>query len=375
MAAERPYRLLISGGGTGGHVFPAIAIASEFRSRFPDAEILFVGALGKMEMTRVPAAGFRIIGLWISGLQRSLSLSNLLFPVKLLVSYLRAIGIVRSFRPHVVVGTGGYASGPVMLAALRAKLPALIQEQNSFAGLTNKRLASGVHSVCVAFEGMERYFPADRIRITGNPVRQDIRRGSIAAAEARRGAGLDAERLTLLVLGGSLGARTINETVLAGLSRLVEAGIQIWWQTGRFYFDDVKRRLNASSSRHVRLVPFIDDMNAAYHAADLVVSRAGALSIAELAVAGKPAILVPSPNVAEDHQTRNAEALLKQDAAVLIGDAQAGSQLVAAVIALAADVERRNSLSLNISALARPDATSEIVDEVVRLLNQNRKAL
>lgn len=371
MQSTAPYRLLISGGGTGGHIFPAIAIATEFRSRFPDAEILFVGASGKMEMTRVPQAGFRIIGLWISGIQRSQIWSNLLFPLKLAVSYLRALSIVRSFRPQVVVGTGGYASGPVMLAAVRRKIPALIQEQNSFAGLTNKKLGSGVRSVCVAFEGMEKYFPAGKIRITGNPVRQDIRHGSMDPIAAKRGAGLDQDRMTLLVLGGSLGARTINETILAGLTSMVDAGLQIWWQTGRFYFDDMQRRMDAALLPYVKMVPFIDDMNQAYHAADLVVSRAGALSIAELAVAGKPVILVPSPNVAEDHQTRNAEALVARGAAVLIRDTDAAAALVPAVLNLAFDTPRRKILADSISGMARPDATSEIVDEIVRLLNPN----
>ena len=374
MTAKAPYRLLISGGGTGGHVYPAIAIASEFRSRFPDAEVLFVGAQGKMEMTRVPQAGFRIIGLWISGLQRSLLLSNLLFPVKLLVSYIRARSIVRQFRPDVVVGTGGYASGPVMLVAVRQRIPTLIQEQNSFAGLTNRKLGSKVNTVCVAYPGMEKYFPAEKIRVTGNPVRSDIRTSAITAADGRTAFGLNSQGFTLLVLGGSLGARTINEAMVAGADRLIAAGVQILWQTGRVYFEEIQLRMTGKTGSHLTVVPFIEDMKAAYAAADLVVSRAGALSIAELASAAKPVVLIPSPNVADDHQTKNALSLVSVDAALMITDASAREQLAEAVLELAGNNERRKQLSENIRVLAHPGAAAAVVDEVVLLIQSKPNA-
>lgn len=374
MSGTTPYRLLISGGGTGGHVYPAIAIASEFRSRFPDAEVLFVGAQGKMEMTRVPQAGFRIIGLWISGLQRSLSLSNLLFPVKLLVSYVRAIRIVRTFRPDVVVGTGGYASGPIMLGALRLKIPTLIQEQNSFAGLTNRRLGAKVNAVCVAYPGMEKYFPAGKIRVTGNPVRSDIRQSVITAEEGRKAFGLNPDGFTLLVLGGSLGARTINEAVAAGADTLNDAGIQILWQTGRIYFEEIRLKTAGRTGSRLAVVPFIEDMKAAYAAADLVVSRAGALSIAELASAGKPVVLIPSPNVADDHQTKNASSLVAANAAIMLADASAREQLSDVVLDLARNNERRAGLAQNIRALAHPEAASAIVDEVIHLIQSKPTA-
>lgn len=374
MSATAPYRLLISGGGTGGHVYPAIAIASEFRSRYPDAEVLFVGAQGKMEMTRVPQAGFRIIGLWISGLQRSLSLSNLLFPVKLLVSYVRALAIVRNFRPDVVVGTGGYASGPIMLGALRLKIPTLIQEQNSFAGLTNRKLGASVNTICVAYPGMEKYFPAGKIRITGNPVRSDIRQSAIPAEEGRKVFGLNPDGFTMLVLGGSLGARTINEAVAASADRLNAAGIQILWQTGRIYFDDIHAQVSGRTGSHLAVVPFIEDMRAAYAAADLVVSRAGALSIAELASAARPVVLIPSPNVADDHQTKNASSLVAADAAVMLTDAAAREQLADVVLDLAQDNARRSRLAQNIRTLAHPGAAEAIVDEVIHLIQSKPTA-
>lgn len=374
MSATAPYRLLISGGGTGGHVYPAIAIASEFRSRFPDAEVLFVGAKGKMEMTRVPQAGYRIIGLWISGLQRSLSLSNLLFPVKLLVSYFRALAIVRSFRPDAVVGTGGYASGPVMLGALRLHIPTIIQEQNSFAGLTNRKLGGKVNIVCVAYPGMEKYFPAGKIRVTGNPVRSDIRESGLSVSDGRKVFGLNPEGFTLLVLGGSLGARTINEAVTNCAEQLMSAGIQILWQTGRMYFDDIKLRMTGKTGLRLVIVPFIEDMKAAYASADLVVSRAGALSIAELASAAKPVVLIPSPNVADDHQTKNALSLVAADAAVMLTDASACEQLAAVVMDLSRSEDRRRNLADNISHLAHPGAAAAIVDEIVHLIQSKPTA-
>ncbi|MFM9074604.1 MAG: undecaprenyldiphospho-muramoylpentapeptide beta-N-acetylglucosaminyltransferase [Bacteroidota bacterium] len=366
-----PYRLIISGGGTGGHIFPALAVADEFRVRYPESEILFVGAKGRMEMTRVPAAGFRIIGLWISGLQRSLTLSNLLFPVKLVSGIIRAFGIIRTFKPHAVIGTGGYASGPVMIAATRSGVPTLIQEQNSYAGLTNRKLAAKADVICVAYDGMDRYFPSTKIRFTGNPVRAGIGAGMDRGA-ALESFGLSAAHKTILVLGGSLGAATINSSLTAGLDAFAEAGIQVIWQCGKRYHEALSNSLEGKSMPGILLLPFISSMDAAYAAADLVISRSGALSISELCLAGKPVILVPSPNVAEDHQTKNAMALVSKSAAVLVKDADAEGTLVATAIGLIKDEGRCAALSAGIRALAKPQATREIVDEIEKLINSKK---
>ncbi|HRI79474.1 MAG TPA: undecaprenyldiphospho-muramoylpentapeptide beta-N-acetylglucosaminyltransferase, partial [Cyclobacteriaceae bacterium] len=323
-----PYRLIISGGGTGGHVYPAIAIANTFRQRHPDAEILFVGAKGKMEMVRVPEAGYTIIGLWISGIQRSLSLSNLSFPFKLISSIFKARNIVKNFRPHVAIGTGGYASGPVMMAATRFKVPAIIQEQNSYAGLTNKQLASKVQGICVAYPGMEKYFPKEKIKLTGNPVRKDILDVNTKRDQSLQHFGFNNATRTLLILGGSGGARTINESVLAGLDKIIDAKVQLIWQTGKVYFESVKAQIADKDQRNVRLYDFLKEMDLAYAAAHVVVSRAGALSISELCLAKKPTVLVPSPNVAEDHQTKNAMTLVEAQAAQIVRDGQAREVLV-----------------------------------------------
>lgn len=373
MTTQRPYRLIVSGGGTGGHIFPAVAIANAFRERHPDAKILFVGAKGRMEMTRVPEAGYKIVGLWISGLQRKLTLSNLLFPVKLLVSYVRAMVIVKKFNPDVVVGTGGYASGPMMLAATRSKVPTLIQEQNSFAGLANKQVAGKVGKVCVAYEGMERYFPASRIVVTGNPVRKDILNVGEKREKALVHYGFEEDRKTLLVIGGSLGARTINESLVSGIDKLIDAGVQVIWQTGKAYYDTVRPRLEKIDRRRLRLFDFLRDMDLAYAAADVVISRSGALAVSELCIAGKPSILVPSPNVAEDHQTKNAMALVERDAAVMVTDKDASSTLVDEALKLLFDESRAARLRENIAAMAKPRATEDIVDEIEKLINtQNR---
>lgn len=368
MTEKRPYRLIISGGGTGGHVFPAIAIANEFRERHPDAEILFVGAEGRMEMTRVPEAGFKIIGLWIAGIQRKMTWANLMFPIKLIASLWKARRIVKNFRPHVAVGTGGYASGPLMLAATRMGVPALLQEQNSYAGLTNKQLASKVRRVCVAYPGMEVYFPADKVVMTGNPVRKDIREVGSKRPQAMRHFALAESNQTLLVLGGSGGARTINESVLAGLDTLIGANVQVIWQTGKVYYESVKAQVADKDLRNVRLYDFLKEMDLAYAAANVVVSRAGALSISELCLTRKPAVLVPSPNVAEDHQTRNALALVREEAAVMIADKDAPSALVPEVMALLGDVARCQRLSDRIGTLGRPDAARDIVTEIEKLI-------
>jgi UDP-N-acetylglucosamine--N-acetylmuramyl-(pentapeptide) pyrophosphoryl-undecaprenol N-acetylglucosamine transferase len=363
-----PYRLIISGGGTGGHIFPALAIANAFRERHPNAQILFVGAKGKMEMTKVPEAGYKIIGLWISGLQRSLKFSNLLFPIKLLVSYVRAMMILRRFKPHAVVGTGGYASGPVMMAASRAKIPCVIQEQNSFAGLVNKRVADKVSKVCVAYDGMDRYFPKDKIVFTGNPVRKDILELTDKRERALQQFGFDSNVKTLLIIGGSLGARTINESIFQGIEKLIDAGVQVLWQTGKGYYADYKARLEKHDLRKIRMYDFLREMDLAYAAADVVISRAGAIAVSELCVCGKPAILVPSPNVAEDHQTKNASALVKQDAAIMVTDKKARKELVNEALTLLFNETRMLKLSANIAALGKPQATTHIVNEIEKLI-------
>ncbi len=370
MNGQQPYRLIFSGGGTGGHIFPAIAIANEFKSRYADSDILFVGAEGKMEMTRVPEAGYKIIGLSISGLQRKLSLSNLLLPYRIIKSYYKAKAIVNSFQPHAVIGTGGYASSPVLLAATRKKIPSLLQEQNSYAGLTNKQLSQRAQKVCVAYSGMEKYFPSDKIAFTGNPVRKDI---TVASREkATTFLGLDPGRKTLLVLGGSLGARTINESVFAGIELLVDAGIQVIWQTGKLYHDEFRQRTSTKNIKGVLLFDFLIQMDIAYAAADVVISRAGALTISELCLVAKPCILVPSPNVAEDHQTKNARALVDANAALIVADREAKENLISEALKLIYDERKCETLSANMKKLAKPNATIDIVNEIEKLIGAIR---
>lgn len=374
MSGASPYRLIISGGGTGGHIFPAVAIANEFKERYPDTEFLFVGAEGRMEMTRVPEAGYKIVGLWISGLQRRLTWSNLLFPFKLISSYFKARSIVKNFRPHAVIGTGGYASGPMMIAATRQGIPSLIQEQNSFAGLTNKQVADKATCICVAYEGMEKYFPAKKIVLTGNPVRKDILSVSSKRERALAHFGFDANVSTLLIVGGSLGAKTINESIIQGIDKLASSGYQLIWQTGKGYFESYKARLEKYDLSKIRVQDFVKEMDLAYAAADVVISRAGAIAVSEICIAGKPVILVPSPNVAEDHQTKNAQALVSKDAAVLVKDVDAAYALVDTALSLMKDAPRRAALSANILKLARPDATAAIVNELERLIRQAQES-
>jgi len=368
MSGQQPYRLIISGGGTGGHIFPAVAIANEFRERHPDAQILFVGAKNKMEMTRVPEAGYEIIGLWISGLQRKLTLSNLLFPLKLVVSYIKAMTIVKKFKPHAVIGTGGFASGPIMMAATRFGIPSVIQEQNSFAGLANKQVAGKVNIVCVAYDGMEKYFPKQKIVLTGNPVRKDILTVGVKRERALTHFGFDSNRKTLLIIGGSLGAKSINESIIGGMEKLVDAEVQVIWQTGKGYYDTYKAKLGKFDLRRIRVQDFVREMDLAYAAADVVISRSGALAVSEICIAGKPVILVPSPNVAEDHQTKNAKALVDKGAAVLVLDKDASEKLVEEAFRLLFDLNRSSRLSENIAKLGRPEATSAIVNEIEKLL-------
>lgn len=368
MKAEKPYRIIISGGGTGGHIFPALAIANEFKRRYADADILFVGAEGRMEMTKVPEAGYKIVGLWISGLQRKLTLSNLSFPFKLISSYLKAGSLIKKMKPHAVIGTGGYASGPIMLAATKAGIPSLIQEQNSYAGLTNKQLAQKAGRICVAYSGMEKYFPASKIVFTGNPVRKDIIDLDSKREKALAHFAFNSSERTLLILGGSLGARTINESILAGIDQLIDAHIQVIWQTGKLYYEGIKAQIEHKDLRRIRVVDFLKQMDLAYAASDVVISRAGALAISELCIAKRPSILVPSPNVAEDHQTKNAMALVNEDAALMVKDVEAKNTLVSEVLKLVYDEPLAEKLSINIGKWAKPQATEDIVDEIEKLI-------
>jgi UDP-N-acetylglucosamine--N-acetylmuramyl-(pentapeptide) pyrophosphoryl-undecaprenol N-acetylglucosamine transferase len=368
IAPSKPYRIIISGGGTGGHIYPAIAIADALRHIAPDTEILFVGAQGRMEMQKVPEAGYKIEGLWISGLQRRLTLDNLAFPLKVISSVARATKLVKNFKPHAVVGVGGYASGPLVFAATRQGVPALLQEQNGYAGLTNKLLAKYVQKICVAYPGLERYFPAEKLVFTGNPVRRDILEAQHLKEEGLKHFGFSADRKTLLIIGGSLGARTLNQSLLKGLDQLMAQGVQVLWQTGKFYFDTLHEATKEKQGELLKIVPFIKEMPLAYGAADVVVSRAGALSISELCLAAKPSILVPSPNVAEDHQTKNAQNLVQEGAALLVRDAQAVETLVPEALALLQDEKKQQELSWNISRLARPQAAENIAQEIISLL-------
>jgi UDP-N-acetylglucosamine--N-acetylmuramyl-(pentapeptide) pyrophosphoryl-undecaprenol N-acetylglucosamine transferase len=363
-----PYRIIISGGGTGGHIFPAVAIANELRRRQPEAEILFVGANGRMEMTRVPEAGYDIVGLDITGLQRRLTPQNLLFPLRVFRSVRKAGKIIEKFRPEAVVGVGGYASAPILLAAASRGIPSLIQEQNSYAGLVNKLLSRRVNRICVAYDGMEKFFPSNKLVVTGNPVRTEIAAGS--RAEALAFFGLSPEKKTLLVIGGSLGARTLNEATAAALLRLQAAGVQLLWQTGKLYYPTAKEQAASFAANGIQALEFVQRMDLAYAAANVVVSRAGALSVSELCLTGKPCVLVPSPNVAEDHQTKNALALVRRQAALLVTDAEAPARLYDEALSLLADEPRQRQLSANVLELARPDATAAIVDELLTIMDR-----
>ena len=357
-------RVLISGGGTGGHIFPAISIANAIKNRFPDVEIKFVGAENRMEMQRVPAAGYEIVGLPVSGFDRKNLFRNVKVLLRLWKSIRLARRVVREFKPQIAIGVGGYASGPTLKAAQRMGVPTLLQEQNSYAGVTNKLLAAKAGRICVAYDGMERFFPADRIIKTGNPVRKNLLTNAMTQAEAKSALGFDPARQLVLVVGGSLGARTINEAVGNALDTITAGGRQLLWQTGKNYADtEVVRR--AAEYKDVKTTAFISDMDVAYRAADLVVSRAGAGSISELQLLGKPVILVPSPNVAEDHQRKNALALADRDAAVMILDADAAAKLPEAIVRLSDDSGARDRLSRNILAMALPDSDEKIVDAVL----------
>ena len=366
---SKKLKVIVSGGGTGGHIFPAVAIANEIKKMVPDAEFLFVGAEGRMEMEKVPAAGYKIVGLWISGLQRKLTLANLSFPFKVISSMFKARKIVKEFQPDVVIGTGGYASGPTLRAASGKGIPTLIQEQNSFPGITNKILSKKVNKICVAYEGMERFFPKEKILFTGNPVRQDISGVSNKREEAITFFGLDANKKTILIIGGSLGARVINEAIGAGLEDFNKNNIQIVWQTGKGYSETA--RSQAANFPIAKVFDFISRMDLAYAASDCIISRAGASSVSEIQIIGKPCVLVPSPNVAEDHQTKNAMALVNKKAALLVKDIEAKNTLINTSIDLMKNDALQAELKENILKMAMPGAASVIAKEALKLANYN----
>ena len=364
-------KYLISGGGTGGHIFPAVSIANALKEADPEAQILFVGALGRMEMQRVPEAGYKIVGLPIRGFDRKHLLRNISVLYDLCRSLRQARRIVRDFAPDVAVGVGGYASGAAMKVAARMGIPVLLQEQNGFAGVTNKLLKNDASVICVAYEGMEKFFPKEKIILTGNPVRQNLLRASDPPADSGNEQGNKTK--TLLIIGGSLGARTINEAIAAHLSQLRDAGIRVIWQTGKIYFDKCKAAAEPYAGEWLQCTDFLTDMPSAYANADLVISRAGASSISEICLLGTPAILVPSPNVAEDHQTHNAMALVRKDAAVLVKDADASASLVSTALELIRDTERLNTLHTNVLTLAQPDSARRIAEQVIRLGNMHKE--
>ncbi|WP_315155512.1 undecaprenyldiphospho-muramoylpentapeptide beta-N-acetylglucosaminyltransferase [Capnocytophaga leadbetteri] len=354
-------RFIISGGGTGGHIFPAIAIADELKRRLPDAEILFVGAKDRMEMQKVPQAGYPIEGLWISGLQRKLSWQNLLFPLKFISSLLKSRSIIKRFKPDAVIGTGGFASGAVVKVAGQMGIPTFIQEQNSYAGITNKMLAKNAHKICVAYDAMEQFFPKEKIVKTGNPIRDGLLNIGKYRSEGLSYFHLDSERKTLLVLGGSLGARRINQLIEQQLPLFEQLGVQVLWQCGKLYYEEYKKY----NSEQVRLLAFIDRMELAYAAADVIISRAGASSVSELCVVGKPVIFIPSPNVAEDHQTKNARAIADKQAAILLRESELNEQFATTFSKLIADEAQQEALSAHIKALAQPNATKDIVNLIL----------
>ena len=360
----KQYKFILSGGGTGGHIYPAIAIANELKLRFPEAKFLFVGAEDKMEMQKVPQAGYAIKGLWIAGLQRKITLQNMLFPVKLFDSLRKSRKIIKEFKPDVVIGTGGFASGPLLQMANTLGIPTLIQEQNSFPGITNKLLSKKAHTICVAYENLERFFPKEKMILTGNPVRQDLIAIDDKRAEAITYFNLDTNKKTLLVLGGSLGARRVNQLIEKELKNIQDQNVQIIWQCGKLYFEDYKKY----NSENVRVVAFIEKMDFVYAAADVIISRAGASSVSELCIVGKPVIFIPSPNVAEDHQTKNAKAVVDKKGALLIKESELESEFSLVFEALLKDPEKQKQLSENIKELALPEATKQIVDEIVKLI-------
>lgn len=364
-------KIIISGGGTGGHVFPAISIANALKAGNRDLDILFVGAKGKLEMKKVPEAGYDIKGLPVTGLYRGMSYKNLVFIIKLLRSLFIAGRIIKKYSPSVVVGVGGYASGPVLWSASKKGIPTLIQEQNSFAGITNKILGKKADKICVAYDNMDKYFPENKIIFTGNPVRQDLDELEKKKNEALGYFGIDNEKNVILILGGSGGARTINESIITSLGKIKNENLNVIWQTGDYYYKKAEEKLRLSSTYNVKLFSFIDRMDLAYSAADIIVSRAGAVTISELCLVGKPAILVPSPNVAEDHQTKNAQVLTEKIAAVMVRDSEAVKNLFNEILELSGDIKRRKLLSMNIKKMAVKNSAELIANEVIGLMKLN----
>lgn len=358
-------KFILSGGGTGGHIYPAIAIANELKCRFPDAEFLFVGAQDKMEMQKVPQAGYAIKGLWIAGLQRRLTFDNALFPIKLVSSLLKSRAIIRKFKPDVVIGTGGFASGPLLQAAAMAGIPTVIQEQNSYPGITNKLLAKKARKICVAYDNLESFFPKEKMILTGNPIRQDLIAIDSKREEAIRYFNLDANKKTLLVLGGSLGAKRINQLIANEIAAFSDQNIQVIWQCGKLYFEDYK---HFSENKNIQVLSFIDRMDLVYAAADVVISRAGASSVSELCVVGKPVIFIPSPNVSEDHQTKNAQAILDKKGGLMIKESELDEKFSTVFNDLISNENLQKELSQNIKKLAKVNATKEIVDEIEKII-------
>ena len=358
------FKFIISGGGTGGHIYPAIAIANELKNCFPAAEILFVGAKDKMEMQKVPQAGYPIKGLWIAGLQRKLTFQNLLFPIKLVSSLLKSFAIIYKFKPNVVIGTGGFASGPLLQAANTFGIPTVIQEQNSYPGITNKLLSKKANKICVAYENLERFFPKHKMILTGNPVRQDLIDIENKRGEAIRHFNLDASKKTLLILGGSLGARRVNQLIEKELHFLLDQNIQIIWQCGKLYLDEYKKY----NAENVQVLAFIERMDLVYAAADFVISRAGASSVSELCIVGKPVVFIPSPNVAEDHQTKNAQAIVDQKGALLLKEKELDEKFEMVFSNLITDENLQKQLSESIKKLAKVSATKDIVNEIEKLI-------
>ncbi len=365
----KPYKVIVSGGGTGGHIYPAIAIAKEIQRRHPDTQFLFVGASDRMEMEKVPQAGFEIKGLWIAGIQRKLTIDNLLFPIKLISSLWKSRRIIKSFKPDVVIGTGGFASGPLLKTATWAKIPALIQEQNSYAGITNKLLSKSVQKVCVSYDEMHRYFPKDKIIKTGNPVRSDLLDIASKRNDAFAKYDLSHNSKVVLVIGGSLGARAINKWIDKSIPFFKKMGVQILWQTGKLYYDQYKHL----EQDDVQVMAYIDQMDLAYAAADVIISRAGASSVSELCIVGKATVFIPSPNVSEDHQTKNAQAIEKEQAAILLKESSLDENFEPTLEKLLNNESQRSLLGVNIKQLALPDATTRIVDEVEKLIAKNKR--
>lgn len=357
-------KFILSGGGTGGHIYPAVAIANELKSRYPDAEFLFVGAKDKMEMQKVPQAGYKIVGLWIAGLQRKFTLENALFPLKLIDSLFKSRKILKDFKPDVVIGTGGFASGPLLYMANSLQIPTLIQEQNSYPGITNKLLSKKANKICVAYENLEAFFPKEKMTLTGNPVRQDLIDIKSKKTEALNYFNLSGIKQTVLVLGGSLGARRINQLIEHELNKFHELNVQVIWQCGKLYFDEYSKY----NSEQVKVLAFIDRMDLVYAASDIVISRAGASSVSELCIVGKPVIFIPSPNVAEDHQTKNAQSIVDKKAALMIKESELDSQFSIVFEALLKDIGKQEQLSINSKQLAKPDATKEIVDQIIKMI-------